>query len=97
MLSVKMLHHIHLLSDILPVSGLYVALLDHGIMKGGVNLLMSQKPLHLFDRYSFVNGSCSHRPPEFMRVHMMNITLFAHLLQHELDSARQLAFMRITD
>ena len=49
-LSVKMFHPIQLLSDILPVSGLYVALLHHGVMKGGVNLLMSQKPLRLFDR-----------------------------------------------
>ena len=45
-----MFHHIQLLSDILPVSGSYVALLHHGVMKGGVNLLMSQKPLRLFDR-----------------------------------------------
>ena len=41
-LSVKMFHPIQLLSDILPVSGLYVALLHHGVMKGGVNLLMPQ-------------------------------------------------------
>ena len=90
-----MFHHIQLLSDILPVSGLYVALLHHGVMKGGVNLLISQKPLHLFDRHSFVNGGCGHSPPEFIRVHIMNITLFAHLFQHDLDSTGQQAFSLI--
>ncbi len=96
-ISVKMFHHIQLLSDILPVRGFHVALFHHSVMKGGVNLFMPKQPLHLFDRHSFVNGGCGHGPPEFVWVHVMNITLFTHLLQHDLDSTRQQAFMRITD
>ena len=53
-----MLHHIQLLSDILPVSGLYVALLHHGVMKGGINLLMSQNSL-----YSFLKSKAIFCPP----------------------------------
>ena len=77
--------------------GFHIALLHHSVMKGGVNLFMSQQFLHLFDRHPFVNGGCGHGPPEFMRVNVMNVTLFTHLLQHDLDSARQQAFMRITN
>ena len=85
------------LSNILPVSGFHIALFHHGVMQGSVNLFMSQQPLHLLDRPSFVNGGCGHDPPEFMRVYVMNITLFTHLFQHDFYSAGQQAFVRITD
>lgn len=40
-LSVKLFQYIQPLSDILPVSRFHIALLYHGVMQSGVNLLMS--------------------------------------------------------
>ena len=65
-LSVNMFQHIQLLSDILPVRGFHIALLHHGVMKGGIDLLMTQKPLYLLNRHSFVDCRGCHGPPEFV-------------------------------
>jgi len=97
MLSVKLFQCFQRLSDILSVRRFYIALFHHGVMKGGVYFFMSQQPLYLFDRHSFINGGCSHGPPELMRMHMINVTLFAHLFQHDLDPTGQQAFMGIPD
>jgi hypothetical protein len=49
---------------------LYIVLVDHGILHGGVNLHVSQQPLHLFYRHTAVYGGRGESPSEFMWVHM---------------------------
>ena len=63
----------HSLSDILPVGGFHVTLFYHRVMKGGIDLLMTQKPLYLLNRHAFADGRGCHGPPEFVRMHVMDI------------------------
>ena len=46
----------------------YIALINHCILHRGVDLLMSQQFLYLFNRHPFIYSSCCHSSTEFMRM-----------------------------
>ena len=58
------------LAQISSVRHLYIVLVDHGILHGGVNLHVSQQPLHLLYRHTAVYGGRGECPSELMRVHV---------------------------
>lgn len=37
----------------------YIGLIDHSVTQSGVNLDMTEQPLHMLYQYSFVNSHCS--------------------------------------
>ena len=63
------------------MGGFHIALFHHCVMKGGIDLLMPQKPLYLLNRHSFVDCRGCHGPPEFVRMYVMDIAFFSHLPQ----------------
>ena len=49
--------------------GLYVALVHHGVVHGGVYFRMTEQPLHLFDGHTFVDGVRGKCAAELVGVH----------------------------
>lgn len=37
----------------------YIGLIDHSVAQGGINLDMTEQPLHLLYRHPFINSHCS--------------------------------------
>ena len=50
-----------------------IALVDDGVLHGGVNLRMAEDFLHLFDRHAFVDGSGGHGAAELVGVNARQI------------------------
>ena len=70
-----------------------ITLLDHRVHQRGVNPLMAQQTLQLFNRHPFINRHCGQGPSEFMGMHFDNIQAPADFPQPRLDPAYLNAFV----
>lgn len=49
---------------------LHILLLDHGVVHGGINFLVTEELLHLLDRHSFAYHRSCQYSSELMRMHL---------------------------
>ena len=58
----------HILIDEFAVREFNIVLIHHSIVHGGVNLDMTEQPLHLFHRHTFVDSHCCKGTTELVRM-----------------------------
>ena len=66
------------------MSNLYIALIYHSIVHSSFYFLMTKKPLHLFNRHTFVNGSCRKCSAELMWMNLAYLSLFSKIADNTL-------------
>ena len=76
------------------MSGFHIALFNHGVLQGGVDSLVPEEALELFDRHAFVDRHCRESSPEFMRVNFRNIETLSEFAEALFDSSDSYSFVR---
>lgn len=59
-----------MLADVLLVGAFDVALVDHGVLHGGIDLGVAQQALHLLDGHALVDGTGGEGAAEFVGMHL---------------------------
>ena len=67
--------------------GLYIALVHHGVVHGGVYSRMAEELLHLLDGHTFVDGVRCERSPELVRMYPIDSRSLAEISQTRLHAA----------
>lgn len=67
--------------------GLYIALVHHGVVHGGVYSRMPEELLHLLDGHALVDGVRCERSPELVRMYPIDSRSLAEASQTRLHAA----------
>ena len=67
--------------------GLYIALVHHGVVHGGVYSRMAEELLHLLDGHTFVDGVRCERSPELVRMYSLHAYFSAKLTNPDFHTA----------
>ena len=65
----------------------HIGLVHHCVLQRCINLRVTEKHLHLFNRHPLINCSCRKRSTKLMRIDTLDCKAFPNVTQTNLHSA----------